>query len=488
MATPTPANPERQFNRGAWLIVAFAIAGLVYGIVDFAYRFTLPTDGWEATEGYLPGLTYTKNLMGNPSGLQPGDRVTAVEGIPADWQTVTSSPVLRESWRVGASLDYTVIRGGQEISVPVTLIHWQFGKWLRATLLDPIKLAGLLSGTILLALAVFIFLRRPGVPAAGAFLLIIVILTGSRLSDTLPSGFSGWIDPIANVLRNNISWIFFLGLFPFALIRLALVFPHPKPIHQRHPWLSYAAGAIGLMLTVFAMGSPVGWYWFVFSLFLAVAILIHNAFTMRDAVSRAQLRWGLGGLIIGFGMLALMFLAGTSGLFLELSFDIFSLIMTFATMVMGIMLAVAIARYRLFDIDVIIRRTLVYTVVSGFLILAYLGSVVVLQSLLATETGESSPIAIVVSTLLIAALFNPLRRRVQDVIDRRFYRRRYDAQQVLGAFAATARDEVDLDQLTSELLRAVEETMRPEQVSLWLRPTQPGLPGQPGLGDEAIRR
>lgn len=138
-----------------------------------------------------------------------------------------------------------------------------------------------------------------------------------------------------------------------------------------------------------------------------------------------------------------------------------------------ISIGVAILRYRLYDIDFIIRKTLVYAVLTGLLALVYFGVVVVLQRLLGAVAGvENSPLAVVISTLLIAGLFNPLRSRIQAFIDRRFYRRKYDAQQVLAQFALTARDETDLDALTAELVRVVKDTMQPETVSVWLRETR----------------
>jgi hypothetical protein len=473
---PTRSNPEIRVARRAWPTLVFGAALLAFAVGVLAYRFALPTDGWQVFEGGQVGFTYTQNLMGAPSELRAGDRVIAVEGNPADYGNI--SPALRAAWQAGATLDYTVIRDGQEIHLRVPLVRWQLGKWLLGFVRAPFQLAGELAAFFMLALAAFAFLWRLANPAAGAFFLLNVVMIASEfVTGTLPQAWPERIDPLARVLTGTAGTILFYGiLLPFVFIRFALVFPHPKPILQRLPWLAYAPLAVGLLVSAIPSPDGLSWFWFLFSLILTVAIIIHNAFTMRDMVSRAQILWGLGGLIFGFGLLSLLLVASTFQ-WLAFSQDLIDFVAAIAFAGMGITLTIAITRYRLFDIEIIIRRALVYSLLTALLALVYFGSVVVLQWLLRVVTGQTAgQLVTVLSTLAIAAIFVPLRSWVQRAIDRRFYRRKYDVARTLAGFAAAARDEVELDRLSDRLVAVVAETMQPEAVSLWVKPAGPSAP------------
>jgi hypothetical protein len=147
---------------------------------------------------------------------------------------------------------------------------------------------------------------------------------------------------------------------------------------------------------------------------------------------------------------------------------------------MPIAMGIAITRYRLYEIDILINRTLVYGALTAILVALYFGGIVVLQRVFVLLTGQRSTLAVVASTLLIAALFTPLRRRIQSFIDRRFYRSKYDARKTLEVFSQQLRDETDLEALNNDLVAVVRETMQPAHVSLWLRPETAPQRQQPG--------
>lgn len=201
---------------------------------------------------------------------------------------------------------------------------------------------------------------------------------------------------------------------------------------------------------------------------------IHRYRRVSTVIEKQQTKW----VLLGFVSLMLSILgwvvfiepAPSATVQSQLLFKtVIPIIIYFLVYFFPISLAIAIVRHRLWDIDVIIRRTVQYSVVSVLLAGTYFGSITILQRSVTAVSGTQSPLAIVLSTLLIAALFNPLRTRVQTVVDRRFFRQKYDAQQVLAQFAQTARDEVEMETLRSELINVVQKTMQPAQITVWLR-------------------
>jgi hypothetical protein len=206
---------------------------------------------------------------------------------------------------------------------------------------------------------------------------------------------------------------------------------------------------------------------------LAIAQILRYR-NLSDATARAQTRWVVVAIVVGIAAflasLSVALLGPTEERLFHRFWILQDLGFSLLTYLLPIAIAIAITRYRLWDIDVIIRKTLVYAVLSGLLALVYFGMVVVLQSVFDSFSSQQSPVAIVLSTVMIAALFAPLRRRVQAFIDRRFFREKYDAQQVLAQFARIARDETDMDVLTAELARVTQEAMQPQHLTVWIKP------------------
>ncbi len=191
-------------------------------------------------------------------------------------------------------------------------------------------------------------------------------------------------------------------------------------------------------------------------------------FRKGDRVHRQQVKWVLYAVALWALTIGLQFFLDIPSLE-----QVFQALFLFGTASVPVAITIAILRYGLFDIDIIIRRTLQYAILTGTLALVYFGAVVLLQSLFDSLTGQAdSPLVTVISTLAIAGVFNPLRTHIQDFIDRRFYRRKFDSEQALARFSAAARDEVDLENISGALLGVVNETLQPEGASLWLRPVR----------------
>ena len=210
---------------------------------------------------------------------------------------------------------------------------------------------------------------------------------------------------------------------------------------------------------------------------LASAVSLILRYRHSRGEVREQIKWiALAGSFVGLllsivlGVIIVAEVMRSIGGSTPLWFQGLLFVMVLSLTAVPVAIGFAVLRYRLYEIDIIINRALVYVTLTATLVALYFGGVVMLQRLFVVLTGQRSTLAVVASTLLIAALFNPLRRRIQSFIDRRFYRRKYDARKTLAAFNSRLREETDLDSLSEEVLGVVRETMQPEHASLWLRP------------------
>ena len=291
------------------------------------------------------------------------------------------------------------------------------------------------------------------------------------------------------------NWGWLLLIMPILLV--LLLFPTGRPPGPRWRWLIHVAlgmsGSLILLVTFarelrpegigvdWVATNPIGFipndfepyflgFWFVAlpALTLLCATSVVLRYLRARAVERKQIRWLLYACIV----FATVYIPSFFGDTFAGAGNIWDTLFIVGILAIPVAIAIAILRHRLYDIDVIIRRTLQYAVLTGLLALIYFGSVLLLETLLGPLTGRAdSPLVVTIITLTLAALFTPLRRRVQLFIDRRFYRSKVDAERALARFTALARDEVDLDQLRAALFGTVGEALQPERVGLWLRPT-----------------
>ena len=321
------------------------------------------------------------------------------------------------------------------------------------------------SALVTVAIAVLVFLKRSNDPV-GLFVSLTLLL------------FAG-LGTGGNPTVDNAVWVWLqeaLSLSSFAcLIILFLTFPDGKFIPR---WTRIFLGVwFATTVLLFWVLPRVGaseeqlaeitgsYYMLAFGIPLFAQVYRYRR--AANAVQRQQTKWVVAGIaVFVVGVLSTYSFLDEDGILFPL---VGAPVIFGSSALIPVSIAFSILRYRLWDIDALVNRALVYGLLTGFLALFYFGTVVVLQAAFRAATGQETTLALVASTLAIAALFQPVRRRLQAFIDRRFYRRKYDAVRTLAAFGATARDEVDLERLSEALVGAVEETMQPAHVSLWLR-------------------
>lgn len=392
--------------------------------------------------------------------------------------------VLRGAWIVLATIALAIML----LAIPGILVRTPLGNLgshlvfestpLALTLLHLSSVLLGFSAVLSLALAALLFAKKWDEPM-GIFLSFFLLAHGIL--------FAGPIEMLEPIWPNA-AWVNSFVLLPLlympASVALVGLFPDGRFVPRWSRWLVISFLLFIPFVFLMEPGDlPLGFGSLPITIYAVVGLLTIGVFgalayaqiyryrTVSSELQRQQTKWVLFGIIMwlliqgvsgGPWMVALSLPAGTViPIWIQAASPLFALSAAF----LPVTLTIAIMRYRLYEIDILINRTIVYAILSLSLALFYFFSVALLQTVLPGE----SPVAIVISTLAIAALFAPLRRRIQKSIDGRFYRRRIDAELTLSTFGATVRDQVDVEALSEALLATVEKSIQPKHISLWLR-------------------
>jgi len=413
--TSTARVPTRwlALARGAWVVCALLLLANFVASIPAYYRIML-------TVCTLPNQVPC-TIPGNPgqySGQLAPDNVAALAHLHLSLATYAAFVVT--------------------VTVLLSLLYWGFG--------------------------LLIFWRKSD-EGMGLFVSLLLVFFGATgVNDYLLGAWAPTPSPLfLQILLNLISAAQWLGICAFLL-----TFPTGR-FAPRWSWLLI----IGVISYALLQGYPLLQAVAILVVFGSILfIMVYRYVRVFDVVQRQQTKWlvysGAVGISLFFICSALSAVVPADSLYHLLGPIINVLCLTFIPFGVGI----AILRFRLWDIDVLINRTLVYGSLTALLALLYFSLIFALQSLFQGLFKQNNAVAIVVSTLVIAALFQPLRHRLQRFIDRRFYRSKYDAAKTLEAFSVTLRNEVDLSELREHLIAVVQETMQPAHVSLWLRPSE----------------
>ena len=354
----------------------------------------------------------------------------------------------------------------EEMTAVLSHMGFTFNGWLNIN-----QLLAILTALIFCVVGGLIFIRKRD-SWFSLYVAVWMVVFGTLTANQMNAA-SWWYPALANV-------IFQLGGLAWPMLFLLFyLFPDGHFVPRWTRWAGLVIVLDYIAIVVFyGNGDPPALILLSLlgALAIGVASQVYRYRRVSGIIQRQQSKWVIFALIFLFGAILLtaipmLFpaLRNSRGP-LAILLPVVSIAATLGFMLVPLAIGIAILRYRLWDVDLLIRRTLVYGALTATLLVIYVAAILLLQALVGRVSGQLPPVAIVASTLLIAALFTPLRRRIQRDIDRRFYRRKYDAQQTVASFAAAVRDEVELEQMTADLLAVVDDTLHPESVSLWMQP------------------
>ncbi len=348
--------------------------------------------------------------------------------------------------------------------------------WFTVLTITPLFLSGMAVGAVL-------FWFRPGDRMA----LFTSIFLMSFLTANSFSPATEYLVVVSNgPLSFKVSNLL-VGVLSYGLMGVFFgIFPDSRFVPRWSRWTSLLALPLsviwGLIPDVAGdVGNPVGF----FGLMAVGVVLVSSAYAQiwryrhySDPAQRQQTKWFATGMavivVIVLIPAVVLYAAEASSPRDTVLINIYIAVANMAFLLLPVSVGIAVLRYRLWDIDLLVRRTVQYSLLTGLLASVYFGGVVLLQGILRPLTGQDNiPLVTALTTLAVAALFNPLRRRVQRFADRQFFRTRYDSEKTLSDFAATIRDEIDLDRLSEALLQVVGETMQPQRASLWVATAEP---------------
>lgn len=464
MTTSAQPKPESHFDRDSWIVAAAAALYLGVALILMLIGLRFPSDGWQYDDFEEErGLLAVHNISGDASPLQPSDVVAVVDGqaiLTASLRPTTAS----EAWRTGGVARYIVIRNGQTLELDVILKPQSLAYWWRFITTGG-NLSDNIAAVIRLALALFVFMRRPRNLGARALLLAFAMMLSANIFDVvnlMALGFSPPAYGYGYVFFSLGGWAW--GIMP-ALITFVLVFPVRKGPMHHHARLTLALlfglpAALTLMVLAVNM---VQIFWVALSV-LVVGFLVttvvstfHTLRTNRDPMIRAQLGWMMLGLVLSIGLpfvwwqLGAVWLPGSP---LMTGLGAVGPVLYFA---FPLCTTIAILRYRLFDIDIIINRALVYGTLTTLVIGLYVFVVGYLGAIFRTETNLGISLA---ATGLVAVLFQPLRDRLQRGVNRLMYGQRDEPVAVLSQLGARLEATLAPNEILPGLVDTVTQTLK----------------------------